>query len=131
MIEIEEGYKDQLDKQAKECAIMTETYCIDCRDELEPLGLLSGVNTPANKLINNITDNILEQEELDESCSVEIRDMLIDYFYRQFDDNIEDKEVETHVECVYCFEQKRGSDHIPILVTNDNGIMTQTRQDWR
>lgn len=128
-----ETEQDDVAQLAKQAAVHTETFCDECeREEVDPLGIVHGVNTPANKGVNRITDEIMERENLDPICQTEVRDEVMEAFYSVFHEQVEDKRVDSHVECFYCYEKKDGSDHIPILVSDDpTGTMPVTRQNWR
>lgn len=132
-MELKSRHREHLRDVAKQAAVHTEQFCEECEQTcVDPLGAVSGVNTPANKAVNQITDEIMEENGFDPICQSDVRMDVVEAFHIEFHEFIEQKRVDSHIECFYCFEQKDGSDHIPILVTEDpTGTLTKTRQDWR
>lgn len=134
--EVEKACNSQQLKQvAEQSAVHTEAFCKDClRTEVDPFGTISGVQTPANKVITELVDGIVNELDLDPICRNDIRMDISEEFYQMFYVLVSEKEVETHIECFYCFENKQhDDDRIPVLVTEDtfDGMMTGTRNDWR
>lgn len=125
---IEESELSAIESVAEEAAVHTETFCEHCREEeVDPLGMISGVNTPANKKINELTDTILEREGLDPVCQTEIRDQLIGEFYGYYNSQISEKEVDSPVECWYCFE----NGYTEIMVSDPGSMILRERERWR
>lgn len=119
-----ETEQNELDRVAEQAATHTESHCADCGDHVvDPLGTISGVNTPANKAINSLTDEVMDREDLDPICQSEIRMELVDEFYDLFRPKIEDKEVDTQTECFYCFEEK-SEQQIFVSQDPDNILIT-------
>jgi hypothetical protein len=125
--------RSEIKQSAKEAAVHTEQFCTNCRETtVDPLGTAHGVTTPSNKRINQLTDEIIQREGLDPMCQQDIRTELVETFFEFFEEFTQEKEVDSHVECFYCFELKDGTDHIPLIVWDDpTDSLTDSRQEWR
>jgi len=126
-----ETEEERLVTVAETTATHTEQFCEDCRqEEVDPLGIITGINTPANKAVNSIADEIMERESLDPICQSEVRMEVVEEFHEIFNRKVEDKMVDSHIKCFYCFENKKFTgDHIPIFVSDDpTGWFDQERQ---
>lgn len=103
-----ETEQDELERVAEQAATHTESHCADCGDHVvDPLGTIAGINTPANKAINSLTDDIMERKDFDPICQSEIHMELVEKFHKRFRQKIKDKQVDTQTECFYCFEEKQ------------------------
>jgi hypothetical protein len=126
-----EPEEERLETVAETAAVHTEQFCENCRqEEVDPLGIITGINTPANKTVNSIVDEVLEREGLDPVCRSEIRMEVVEEFQELFNRKVENKMVDSHIKCFYCFENKKFTgDHIPIFVSEDpTGWFDQERK---
>lgn len=136
---LEQEHKQNIKDLAVDSVQRLNPMCQKCWDKNkdDPLGLDSGVNTPYNKEINRIVDDIIENtQEADEMWSSEIRQEILDIFYQQRRQNFDNsaRKVDNEIECWYCYLERQESDtDVSILVKNmdSNKMFNKDPKDWR
>lgn len=124
---------------ARESMDYIEPICQSCWDEGrdDPLGLRSGVNTPINKRINTLVDQIIEEnEEADMAWQSELRTELIEIFYDERRELYKhsDQRVKNTLECYYCYEDRQSDDEsLSIRVRNmdESDLFGRSEGGWR
>jgi len=111
---IKTHHKNDIKQLAENTMNYVEPICQECWDngKDDPLGNISGVNTPANKKINNIAEQIIEDNNLDYMYKNDLVYDLMDIFYEERQKIFENKfnrKVEYKISCFYCFEDDKKS----------------------
>lgn len=125
---------NQVRHEIEQLAITTDDYqepiCDECYEmgKDDPLGMVSGMNTPTNKKINTIADRIAQDE--DPLLRSEARHELVDLFYR-CRRSYSDKAhlVDTRVKCFYCHEN--GDTAMRIRDEGESGMFGKAESEWQ
>lgn len=136
---IDERTEESVRQIAKRSMEYLEPICEDCwkKGRDDPFGMRSGVNTPPNKKINRITDQIIDNTpEADEMWRTEVRDDLIEIFYnerrRLFRES--SRKVDNTLECFYCYEERKSDEEklsIRVKDMEESRFFGRDENQWR
>lgn len=138
MEEINDSVKNEIREIARDCVRHLEPICQECWDkgEDDPLGVGSGVNTPANKRINRLCDRVIDDiPEADQMWMPDIRTDIVELFYNYYTEEFQRSNLKADgtIECFYCYEErKRDDSKLGIRVKNpdEHPMFHRDESDW-
>lgn len=139
MEEINDCIKNEIHDTARNSIRHLEPICQECWDkgEDDPLGIVSGVNTPANKKINSLCERIIDNsDEADHTWHSNIRNEIVDLFYDYYNEEFQRRSLKSDgtLECFYCYNKRKSSDDnlgIRVKEPSEHPMFHRSEYEWR